>query len=692
MHEIARPPMLRSLFSSQERPLVRRLFRSLALPLVRPLALVAGIGLLGASLIPDPALANPKPPAATATPLNQRAEQGGLRIELALQPQGSKSVMVGEDTRVRLRLTDAASGQPLTGVRPRAWMARMNADLAAESCEGQVKRFVSGRLSQRADHDMNVFHFITLNQDQTVTVINPQVSMNVTKLESIVQLPANGDDWVLLDDRDMMLVTMPSIGSVAIVDLKGRRLVNTLKVGGEPRRIVLQPDGAVAWVALDQSDQLVAIDTTKFNELARIPIGAGFHGLLATSLEGPIAVTSSKAEQLTLIDPKTRTVSARVKIAGTPLALAWSPLSQRLYVAGVNDDKLSVVDPASGKIEARPSLGRGVVALRTTPSGRHVLALSSSASRAWAVDTSSNVVTGSLAVEPNPDQIVFSGRFGYVRSLASTKVTMIDLKALERGEMASNVVPMFQKAPNADAAAIGVSDIIAPSPDGEGVVMANGADFNIYYYMEGMMAPQGTFQTYKRAPRALMVRDQSLREVEPGVYVSRLQPERPGKYVLPVLLNSPRAMHCFDVAVGGVAPSGEKLPIDLVTKAKVQLPRDPQPGQVAQVQVRLTDGKSGKPLPGLTDVQIMVMQLPGLWQQRQVARELSPGVYAIDQRLLQPGKYRIRVAVESRGAGFDVIDATDFDVGLTQASASAAVRTPGAPAQTSSSAVSSTAK
>ena len=120
-------------------------------------------------------------------------------------------------------------------------------------------------------------------------------------------------------------------------------------------------------------------------------------------------------------------------------------------------------------------------ALRASPSGPHVLALSEQASRAWAIDTSSNKIIGSLATEPHPDQIVFSGRFGYVRSLASTKVTMIDLKALERGEMASNVVPMFQKAPSADRSAIGVADVIAPAPDGEGVVMANGAAPNHHH-------------------------------------------------------------------------------------------------------------------------------------------------------------------------------------------------------------------
>jgi hypothetical protein len=212
-----------------------------------------------------------------------------------------------------------------------------------------------------------------------------------------------------------------------------------------------------------------------------------------------------------------------------------------------------------------------------------------------------------------------------------------------------------------------VSYVIAPAPDGEGVVMANGADHTIYYYMEGMMAPQGTFQTYKRAPRALMVRDQSLRELAPGEYVSRLQPERPGRYVLPLLLNSPRAMHCFDVNVGGVAANGEPVPSDLLTEAQVVVPGGLQAGQRARLQVRLTDGRTGQALTGLGDVQVMVMQLPGLWQQRQLAQEVSPGLYEVEQRLLHAGRYRVRIGVDSRGKGFDALAPTDFDVGLMPA-------------------------
>ena len=42
--------------------------------------------------------------------------------------------------------------------------------------------------------------------------------------------------------------------------------------------------------------------------------------------------------------------------------------------------------------------------------------------------------------------------------------------------------------------------------------MANPADQAIYYYMEGMLAPMGSFNNYRREPKAVLIVDRSLRE------------------------------------------------------------------------------------------------------------------------------------------------------------------------------------
>jgi hypothetical protein len=61
---------------------------------------------------------------------------------------------------------------------------------------------------------------------------------------------------------------------------------------------------------------------------------------------------------------------------------------------------------------------------------------------------------------------------------------------------------------------------MVPAPEGNSVLIANPADRVIYYYSEGMAAPMGSFQNYRREPRALMVVDRSLREVTSGVYTT----------------------------------------------------------------------------------------------------------------------------------------------------------------------------
>src|SRR6185436_8142912 len=59
---------------------------------------------------------------------------------------------------------------------------------------------------------------------------------------------------------------------------------------------------------------------------------------------------------------------------------------------------------------------------------------------------------------------------------------------------------------------------IVPAPEEGAVLVANPADKMIYYYTEGMAAPMGSFQNYRRDPRALLVLDNSLAETASGVY------------------------------------------------------------------------------------------------------------------------------------------------------------------------------
>jgi hypothetical protein len=66
----------------------------------------------------------------------------------------------------------------------------------------------------------------------------------------------------------------------------------------------------------------------------------------------------------------------------------------------------------------------------------------------------------------------------------------------------------------------------------------------------------------------------------------------------------------------------------------------------------LTDVRTGQPVTGLTDLRILVFEPPGVWQQRQIGKELGDGVYEVTQIFPHAGAFNIMAAVASRGVTF----------------------------------------
>ena len=109
------------------------------------------------------------PRAASAAPVAQRFESGGIAVEFSVLPAdpAQNVLRAGEQATVLVRLTEMQTGQPLINLHPRAWMqARRTGDAPSEAeCREKVGNFVAGALPQRADVDLNAFVVVTLNDD-----------------------------------------------------------------------------------------------------------------------------------------------------------------------------------------------------------------------------------------------------------------------------------------------------------------------------------------------------------------------------------------------------------------------------------------------------------------------------------------------------------------------------------------------
>ncbi|MDH4154771.1 MAG: hypothetical protein OEV01_13370, partial [Nitrospira sp.] len=265
------------------------------------------------------------------------------------------------------------------------------------------------------------------------------------------------------------------------------------------------------------------------------------------------------------------------------------------------------------------------------------------------IDSATNAAIGSISVVKDPDQVTFTQRYAYVRGIESEKFSLIDLADLRRGKPAPVEIQAGQHAPGTVPDQLGIADMIVPAPEGNAVMVANAPDQTLYFYQEGMMAPMGTFSNYKRMPRGILILDRSLREVTPGVYRAPVTFTKAGRYDIPLLIDKPRITHCFQATVqespnGASTVSGPRRPI-VQTGFGVEPVAPKVPTKLA---FTLKDAVTQQPITGLRDVQVLVFEPPGSWQQRHHAQEIEPGHYAVVQSFPHVGEYRVMVQALSQ--------------------------------------------
>ena len=276
----------------------RAYFRALALLLFNAAATLCALAQIGgpAGVKKVSATAAAPPP----TSLARRYEKDGVAVEfsLASAPGTKGGLTAGSDAVVTFRVTDTRTGQPLAGLHPNAWFSSLKAGPAAPNeveCKDKIRAYMGGLLSVRADIDLNGYLAVTLNHDNTVSFINPQVAFQITKLESIVVLPGRGADWALTPDKDWLFVSLPEQSAVAVINTVTRKLEKTiaLDVGTRPRRVALSPDGRRLWVSLDGSPRVAVIDTAERKLLSSVEVGGGGLHSVAFTADGRFAYVSN---------------------------------------------------------------------------------------------------------------------------------------------------------------------------------------------------------------------------------------------------------------------------------------------------------------------------------------------------------------------------------------------------------------
>jgi DNA-binding beta-propeller fold protein YncE len=568
--------------------------------------------------------------------------------QLSVVSARSGPARAGEEARLTLALTDRATGAPLTGQDVAGWMAlQRSAQVAAEiPCRAKAALYAQGRVTARADVDLNASRLLILNRDGSLALVNPQVDFTITQMEGVLPLPGVPADWTMGPDGRTVFISLPVYGAVAVVDAIDLAMTGLIEFpkGSMPTTLLARRDGSLA-VYLSAPESVV---------VAR-PDGTGKTKPLAVG-PGPIAMASGTAGRIFTVAASGR-VMALDPEAGNAAELGVLPTGEPSVAVSVGDAAVYAATDASDEIRVFDTgtltqvdavkVEAGVFTLSKVPGVSQVVALNPRIDRMVVIDSTVHKVIAETLVAEAPVEVAYSHDYVYVRGLEGDHFTILDRAELAEGRLTPLNV-QSAASPVVRREALSRARMIAPY--GHGALVVNEDEAQAYYYMEGMNSAMGTVKTYGQLVQGVMTVDRGFRETAPGIYETTATLPFGGTYDVPVAIGSPDTVVCLPAFAEGKADAvvaQEALALTVTAEA----PKAPV-ARAEETFVFTVLGPDGKPVPGLRDLRLLAFAPSGTWQSRQWASDLGGGHYAAAWVFPKAGRYGVSLEAPSHDLAY----------------------------------------
>src|SRR5215213_7231266 len=590
------------------------------------------------------------------TTQTQKIVEQGIAIEFTAEPlvQNVDKIRAAEDVNVTFKVTDTTTGTPVKGLGLSAWISMREGNKTTEltQCREKIQSYLTGSMRARPDVDLNSYYLLALNKSADISVIDPLLGFGGSKLLTLVMMKSPGEDWLLTRDGELLLVTLPAINQVAVITTRSWKVLSYIDAGIHPTRITTQPDGHYMWVANDGNDKeggVTVIDPSTLKVAAKIATGAGEHDIVISSDNRFAFVSNRENETVSVVDVQKLGKVNDVKVGPGPASIALSALSKAIYVASEMDGSVTAIDEQSRQVIASMKTRPGARSIRFAPGGRYGFVLNTKESLVSIFDAASNRMVHEVKVGKAPDQIMFSDTFAFVRSLDTEIVAMLRLATIDK-EVDITDFPGGQAAPRNGSTPVHADSIVL-APEGNSVIIANPIDKSLYFYTEGMAAPMGNFQNYRREPLAVLVVDRSLREIKPGIYATTIKLPASGRYDVAFLNDSPRVSHCFNLSADANPSLKEQKAVAL--RLEHQLKEMTMPvGKVFIFRFKLIDTATGNPKADLKDVRVLTFMGASAWQRRDFATSVGNGIYELKLNVPESGVYMVFFESASMGVRY----------------------------------------
>ncbi len=188
--------------------------------------------------------------------------------------------------------------------------------------------------------------YVSNEKDNTLSVIDA-ATMTVTQTLKVGKQPRG---ILLSPDGRWLYICASSDDAIQVMDTATNRLVHNLPSGEDPETFALTPDGKRLYVANENSNSVTVIDVDSRRVAAQFDVGVEPEGM-AVSPDGKTAINTSETTSLVhWVDTATNQVIDNTPVGQRPRVAVFSPDGSRLWVSSEIGGTVAVIDVASRKV------------------------------------------------------------------------------------------------------------------------------------------------------------------------------------------------------------------------------------------------------------------------------------------------------------------------------------------------------
>jgi YVTN family beta-propeller protein len=174
----------------------------------------------------------------------------------------------------------------------------------------------------KLSHDGRQIYTSNVNSD-TISIIDRTGNGWEQALVSVGKGPEGFD--VSPDGRELWAANSHD-GTVSVIDIASKKVVKKLNIPTKmANRLKFTPDGKRVLISDLRSGELVVVDAGTGNEVKRLKLGSGAAGILMQPDGARAFVAVSPDDQVAVVDLRTLEVTGHISTGKEPDGMAWAP-------------------------------------------------------------------------------------------------------------------------------------------------------------------------------------------------------------------------------------------------------------------------------------------------------------------------------------------------------------------------------